>query len=159
MANNFWKKNFDPSENLYTLVFEVAEYEFKIRIPKFKMAEPKWPMTFEKKKCYSSENLYTSVFEVAEYKFEIELPKFNMVDPKWPPTFEKKIWFKRNFVLFCFWGHWIWIWNHKFKIANPKCRRALKKIDFIKTLSTSVFKIPDYEFEIEIPNFKIADPK
>ena len=35
MASDFWKKNFDSSENLHTLVFEVAEYEFKIGIPKF----------------------------------------------------------------------------------------------------------------------------
>ena len=49
MADDFWKKNFDSSENLYTSVFEVAEYKFEIEITKFKMVDPKWPTTFEKK--------------------------------------------------------------------------------------------------------------
>ena len=35
------EKNSDSSETLYTLVFEVAEYEFGIEIPEFKMADPK----------------------------------------------------------------------------------------------------------------------
>ena len=41
MADDFWKKNVDSSETLYTLVSEVAEYEFEIEISKFIMADPK----------------------------------------------------------------------------------------------------------------------
>ena len=46
MADDFWKKFFDSSETLCTPVFKVAEYEFGIEIPKFKIVDPKWPRSF-----------------------------------------------------------------------------------------------------------------
>ena len=37
----FWKAN-DFRGTLYSKVFEVADYEFDIRFPEFKMADPIW---------------------------------------------------------------------------------------------------------------------
>ena len=147
MGDDFWKKFYDLSETLYTSIFEVAQYEFVIKISKFKMTDQKWP-SFQKKFFDSSETFYTSVFEVAENEFKKKIPR-----TKWRTQngwlLKKILWFKRNFVHFGFWGRWIWIWNWKSKIQNggPKMADFWRKtliqaklctLWFLRSLNTNL---------------------
>ena len=70
--------------------------------------------------------------------------------------------FSRNSVLRSFWRRWSWIWHRIFGIQN--CRPNMMDIifwkpnDFRGTLYFRAFGVADYEFDIGLLFFGMADP-
>ena len=68
------RKLIDCAQNWYTEVFEVADQDFDIRLPKFKMADAIWRLKIGKQ----LRNLNTGAFEITDHNHAIKLSKFQM---------------------------------------------------------------------------------
>ena len=64
----------------YLGVFGVADYEFALKIQKFKIADPLWRTKIQKVTRLGL-NLLLGVFGIADYKYDLNIQKFSMADP------------------------------------------------------------------------------
>ena len=68
-------------------VFAVSKFEFEVRLPKNKMADPKWRQLFFDSAELQRKITLSGFFGVAEFELEVIFAKNKMVDPKWRQLF------------------------------------------------------------------------
>ena len=100
-----WKKLLVCDDILYSELFGVADYESKLEIEKFEIADLIW-QTKMQNLLDCDDILYAGVFRVADCRSMLKIRKFIKADPIWRTKMQKVDWLGWNLVLREFWGRW-----------------------------------------------------
>ena len=118
-----WKKLLVSADILYLGLFGVADYESKLKIKKFEIADLIWQTKMQNLLDWD-DILYAGVFGVADYRSMLKISKFIRTDLIWRIKMQKVDRLGWNLVLREFWGRWLWIWVWNSEIKNGGSKMA-----------------------------------